>query len=57
MENKLEVLRERLNKLMVDNDAEFDKIYSISLEIDTQVVYFYKKVNFVEVKKPKKAAV
>lgn len=55
LKDEIDILREQLEKLVSDN-ASFNQIYDISLELDSLIVVFYKKL-YVEEEDIEKEAV
>lgn len=55
MYNKIEILRDELNKLL-DKNADFEKVYKISIKIDTLMTNLYRKTYFEKTKNVKNTA-
>lgn len=43
LRTKIDVLREKLNKLVKEN-ANFQQIYDVSVKLDSQIVIYYKEM-------------
>lgn len=41
--DRIEVLQERLNKMIVKQDDDNNELYKLSTELDTWIVRFYKE--------------